>query len=329
MRYRTLGRTGQTISEISFGCGNVGGLLIRGDHADQVRAVARAMELGVTYFDTAAAYGDGKSEETLGRVFSELRVGPEVLVGTKLRLQAGDAAAGPGRIRELFEASLDRLQREAVDILYYHGRIRADDSSGDRSLTVSQVIGPLMDAYQELRRSGKVRFLGFTGLGETPAVLEVIGRGGFDVMHCYFSAANPSAGYPVPPSFGPQDLGLMIDRAAAAGVGALAIRILAAGALAGAERHPLAGGTDGVLISGTDYAADAARAARLRPIAAELGVGLAELAMRFALSKAGLATALVGVSEVEQIELAARAADAGPLPPDVVQRIVDTVLEGE
>jgi aryl-alcohol dehydrogenase-like predicted oxidoreductase len=186
-----------------------------------------------------------------------------------------------------------------------------------------------MDAFQELRRAGRVRFLGFTGLGETPAVLEIIARGGFDVMHCYFSAANPSAGYPVPQTFGPQDLGLMIDRAAAAGVGVLAIRILAAGALAGTERHPLAGGTDGVLISGTDYAADGGRAERLRPIAAELGVSLPELAVRFALSKAALATALVGVSEVGQIEFAAQAAAAGPLPRDVVQRIIDAVVEAE
>ena len=146
-------------------------------------------------------------------------------------------------------------------------------------------------------------------------------------MHCYFSAANPSAGYPVPSSFGPQDLGLMIDRAAGAGVGVLAIRILAAGALAGTERHPLAGGTDGVLISGTDYADDERRAERLRPIAAELGIGLAELAVRFALSKVGLATALVGVSAVDQIEFATRAAEAGPLPAEAVQRIVDTVVE--
>ena len=62
MRYRPLGNTGLQVSEIGFGCGNVGGLMIRGEHADQVKAVARAVELGINYFDTAPSYGDGQSE---------------------------------------------------------------------------------------------------------------------------------------------------------------------------------------------------------------------------------------------------------------------------
>ena len=72
MNYRQLGRTGMNVSEVGFGCGNVGGLMIRGDHGDQVKAVARAMELGINYFDTASQYGDGQSETNLGRVLKEL-----------------------------------------------------------------------------------------------------------------------------------------------------------------------------------------------------------------------------------------------------------------
>ena len=64
MLYRNLGRTGPRISEIGFGCGNVGGLMVRGSHEDQVRAVEAALELGINYFDTAAGYGDGKSKPT-------------------------------------------------------------------------------------------------------------------------------------------------------------------------------------------------------------------------------------------------------------------------
>ena len=96
-----------------------------------------------------------------------------------------------------------------------------------------------------------------------------------------------------------------------------------AGALAGeTERHPLAGGTGGTLISGTDYGADIERAERLRPIAAEAGSSLPELGMRFALSKPGIASALVGFSSLDQIDEAVRAAEAGPLSDEVVQRIV-------
>jgi L-galactose dehydrogenase/L-glyceraldehyde 3-phosphate reductase len=121
----------------------------------------------------------------------------------------------------------------------------------------------------------------------------------------------------------------MIDRAAAVGMGALAIRILAAGALAGApDRHPLAGGTGGVLITGADYESDVQRADRLRPLSDELGISLPELAIRFALAKRELATVLVGVSAIEQVEFAARAAAAGPLPSGAVERIVRQATSG-
>ena len=67
MEYRPLGSAAIQVSEIGFGCGNVGGLMIRGERSAQVRAVARALELGINYFDTAPSYGDGQSETNLGQ----------------------------------------------------------------------------------------------------------------------------------------------------------------------------------------------------------------------------------------------------------------------
>jgi aryl-alcohol dehydrogenase-like predicted oxidoreductase len=259
-------------------------------------------------------------------VLRELK--PDVLVGTKLGLTPADLEDGAKRARQLFRDSLDRLGRDSVDLLYYHGRIREDGAPGDRALSVSQVTGPLLDLFRDFQRAGQTRIFGFTGLGETPAVVEAIQSASFDMLHCYFNAVNPSAGYPVPTGFAPQNMGQMIDHANTAGMGVLAIRILAAGALAGEEeRHPIAGGTGGSLISGTDYSDDQRRAERLRPIAREMGISLAEMAIRFALSRPGIATALVGISSVDQVEFAARAADAGPLPADVVDRIVRRATE--
>ena len=322
---RPLGRTGLSISEIGFGCGNVGGLLVRGERREQVRAVARAIELGITYFDTAAQYGDGLSERNLGRALGELRA--EVLVGTKVNVTRDDLALGPQRLRALVEAGLARLDRQAVDVLFYHGTIRAAPAADPRALTAEEVLGPLLDSFRSLRDAGLVRVLGFTGLGDTDEVLRVLQPDGFDVVQCYLNAVNPSAAYPVPPSFEPQHLGQMIDRAAEAGLGVLAIRVLAAGALTGGARHPLAGGPGSVLVGGTDYQGDLARAERLRPLAQELGISLPELALRFALSKPEVACVLVGFSSLAQVEQAARAAAAGPLPPDVVARIVQIAAE--
>ena len=67
MDYRVLGSTGLEVSQIGFGCGNVGGLMIRGGPEERVRAVARAMELGVNYFDAAPVYGNGAAHVILGR----------------------------------------------------------------------------------------------------------------------------------------------------------------------------------------------------------------------------------------------------------------------
>src|SRR5882724_11434768 len=98
MDQRVLGRTGAKLSVLGFGCGAVGGLMVRGAKPDQERAVARALERGINYFDTAAAYGDGESEKNLGRVLKTLR--PEIVLGTKFTIlpeEAGQIGAAVTR----------------------------------------------------------------------------------------------------------------------------------------------------------------------------------------------------------------------------------------
>ena len=73
MEKRRLGKTGFEVSLLGFGCGAVGGLMTNGDPKDQERAVARALELGINYFDTAAQYGSGRSETNLGRIWKALK----------------------------------------------------------------------------------------------------------------------------------------------------------------------------------------------------------------------------------------------------------------
>ena len=104
MDYRQLGRTGLRVSALGFGCGDVGGLIVRGTPAERERAVARAVELGINYFDTAAAYGNGRSEENLGEVLRRLR--PDVYVGTKFRLEPSDLSDVAGGVARSLEASL-------------------------------------------------------------------------------------------------------------------------------------------------------------------------------------------------------------------------------
>ena len=103
----TLGRTKLKVAALGFGCGAVGGLMVRGAPKDQERAVARAVELGINYFDTAPSYGNGESERNLGRVLGLLK--PNVLVGTKVNVPAAERARVGAAIAVSLEASLRRL----------------------------------------------------------------------------------------------------------------------------------------------------------------------------------------------------------------------------
>src|SRR5580704_4561330 len=117
MEMRTYGRTGMKVSILGFGCGAVGGLMVRGDPADQERAVARALDVGVNYFDTAWQYGNGESEKNLGRILKKLKP-TNIVVGTKVRLPSTDFGRIGAAIAASLDASLARLQLDCVDFFY-------------------------------------------------------------------------------------------------------------------------------------------------------------------------------------------------------------------
>ena len=319
MQTRILGRTGLSVSVLGFGCGAVGGLMVRGDPADQERAVARAVDRGVIYFDTAPLYGDGQSETNLGHVLAKLK--PNVLVGTKARVRSNEKADIARAIEAGIDASLRRLGRDHVDLFQLHNPI-AGDGSGE-ALTPEMVLDQVAPAFDALRRRGKTRFVGFTAVGETSALHAVVGSGAFDTAQVCYNMLNPSAGGPVPANHPGQDYGDLLGRIQAAGMGAIGIRVLAGGALSGtAERHPNASPPPEPIGSGPDYAADLARAQTLRPLIEEAGAAtLAEVAIRFAISHPAMGTALIGIATPEQFEAAVAAAEKGGLPDSVLGRL--------
>ena len=319
MEYRPLGRTGLNVSEIGFGCGNVGGLMIRGEHSDQVTAVARAMELGINYFDTASSYGDGVSETNLGRVLNELAA--DVYVGTKFRVTTNEPGQVKGNVIASVEDSLTRMQREQVDLIQLHNHVSS--SPGGGSVSPDEVLGEVVDAMRALRDQGKVRFWGMTGVGETAALLRVIDSGVLHTTQTVYNLVNPSAGNTVVPNFDMPDYENLIGRAAACGMGALVIRVLAAGALSGEEtRHPVAVPTVAPIGSGRDYNQDMARGSQFTFLQSEgYAANLVEASIRFALSKAGVSTVLVGYSSLEHMEQAVEYAAKGALPEDALARL--------
>ena len=312
MEYRQLGRTGLYVSALGFGCGAVGGLLVRGDYAEMVRTVARAVELGVNYFDTAASYGDGLSETNLGRVLMELR--SEVLVGTKVMIREEELDDIAGAVIRSVERSLGRLGRERVDLLQLHNPLAVARQPGRPWLTAG-ALAAVGEAFERLRQQGKTRFWGINGIGETAALHAAVDLGQAKTIQCCYNLINPSAGAALPAGFPFQDYDRLIERAAGQGLGVIAIRALAGGALSGtADRHANAAAAVDPIASGRDFAEDVAHAGRFAFLVKEgYAENLAEAAIRFALGKPEISTVLVGISDGEQLEQAARFATRGPL----------------
>ena len=324
MDYKLWGRTGLRVSQLGFGCGNIGGLLIRGDHSEGIRAVARAVELGVNYFDTAPSYGDGESETNLGSALKS--VGTHVYVGTKVRLAAETTTAIRKTIISSVEGSLSRLGREYVDLVQLHNSIVVSQQGGQGSLSVDDVVDQVVPAFQALQNQGEARFWGVTGFGETEALHEVVDTGAVYTVQTCYNLLNPSAGQAVRPGFSFQDFGGLIDRARDREMGVIAIRVLAAGALSGVEeRHRVASATAAPMGSGRDYHEDVMGAKRFEVLVGDGHVdNLIEAAVRFAISKEGVSTELVGFSSLNQVNLACEYTSKGPLPTEALRLIAET-----
>lgn len=319
MDKRPLGTTGLSVSDIGFGCGNVGGLMIRGEHGDQVRAVARAMELGINYFDTASSYGNGQSETNLGRVLKELAA--DVYVGTKFRVTTHESGRIKGNVIASVEESLARLQRDQVDLIQMHNHVETVGEGG--SVSPEEALGEVVDALQELRQQGKVRFWGMTAVGEPTALHRVIAAGALNTIQSVYNLVNPSAGNAVPDGFDMPDYGNQIQLASDNGMGVLVIRVLAAGALSGEiARHPVAVPSVAPIGSSQDYSKDQARADGFRFLVQEGYAGsLVEASLRFALGNPGVSSVLVGYSSMDHLEQAVKFAANGPLPSEALARL--------
>jgi aryl-alcohol dehydrogenase-like predicted oxidoreductase len=320
MEMRVFGRTGMQLSVLGFGCGAVGGLMVRGERLDQERTVARAIATGVNYFDTAVQYGNGESEKNLGRVLQRLKPANAV-VGTKVRVASADFGRIADAVTKSLDDSLARLRRDHVDIFHLHNALTA--TGGGEALGIRQVLDEVVPAFQRLREAGKTRFLGLTAVGDTAALHQAIDARAFDSAQVVYNMLNPSAATALPANYPAQDYGRLFDHTGMAGVGVIGIRVLAGGALSGsAARHPIASPPPAPIGSAKNYDADVVRASRLMPLVKEdFAASLTEAATRFAISQPEIGTILVGMAAPEQFEDALAAVLKGPLPAAAFERL--------
>ncbi len=156
MKKRTLGNSNLQVSSIGLGCMGLSfGYGPATDKQDAIRLIRKAFELGVTFFDTAEAYGPFKNEELLGEALSPIR--DEVIIATKFGFEQGLSEFGmnskPENIRRVTDAALKRLRTDRIDLLYQH-RV-------DTSVPIEDVAGTV----KELIKAGKVKHFGLSEAG--------------------------------------------------------------------------------------------------------------------------------------------------------------------
>ena len=308
MRYRTFGRTGLQVSELVFGGGWVGGVLIHQDDATKLATLRRAMNAGINWIDTAPMYGKGQSEQALGWLLREIDARPHL--STKVFLDSARLDDIPGQVERSVHESLQRLGRESVDVLLLHNLLAASASAG--TITAEHVLGAggAADALERMREQGLTRHIGFTALGDADSCLRVAGSGRFDAAQVYYNLLNPSAARRMPQRWTGQDFSGLIDACKAQATAIMAIRVFAAGVLATDLRH----GREAIVTQATDLATEERRA---RAMFAALGDAYgtrAQTALRFALTNPDVSCAIIGLAEPAHLEEALAGALLGPLP---------------
>ncbi len=312
MRYRTFGRSGLQVSELVFGGGWVGGVLIHADDETKRQVFRRALDAGINWIDTAANYGQGKSEEAIGWLLQEVADKP--YISTKVYLDLARLDDVQGQVERSMAESLQRLRLESVELMQLHNPIGPETT--ERMISVEHVLrqGGVADALDRLRAQGLTRLIGFTALGDAAACREVIASRRFDSAQVYYNMLNPSAARPMPPAWTGHHFDGLIAACKEHGVAVMNIRVLAAGVLASEQRH-------GREIPITEHADLDAEAARARAIFARLGDRYgtrAQTAIRFALANPDLACIVIGLAEPAHLEEALAAVEMGPLPQEAL-----------
>jgi len=284
---RTLGRTGLSVSEIGFGSWAIGGNAFGNsygttDDAESQRAIRRAFELGCNFFDTADVYGHGHSEELLGAALHDVR--DQVIIATKVggnfynRDMRMDFT--PSYLRFAVERSLERLRTDRIDLLQLHNPPLS-------LIPASATYEPL----EAMKREGLVRFYGLSvhppeeGIAAVNATMP-------DTVQIVYNLARREA----------EDT--FLPTAYAAQVGVIAREPLANGFLAG-RYHAESTWERGDIRSRMPrpYVTQlAALGRRVRELAEKSGMTAAQLALKFVLDRGDVASAIVGMKTVRQVE---------------------------
>ena len=303
MKYRTLGRTGFSVSDVGYGAWGIGGALWQGGTDDEsVRALHRAIDLGINFIDTALAYGDGHSEKLVGRVAREAK--KRIYIATKVPPLNQEWPAKPGvGIDKVFpyeyilrstETSLQHLKVDTIDLQQLHVWNPEWFHRED-----------WRRAFEELKTSGKVRAVGVSINDHQPdSALELVQSGLIDCVQVIYNVFDQSP---------EKNLFPLTQKM---NVGVLARVPFDEGSLTGSV-------TEASVFQPKDFRSEYFREGRkkqvvehISAIERDLGItrdSLAEIALRFIISHPAVSSTIPGMRTVRNVERNAAVSDKGPL----------------
>jgi len=309
MKYRPLGGTGLSVSEIGFGCWGIGGVTAGAtsygvvDDKASLRALERAFDLGINFYDTSNLYGDGHSEELLGAAFAHRR--DKVVIATKAGRSTYETEAyDPADVRRSVEGSLHRLRTDYVDVIEIHSPSSID------ALAQTEA----MSTLKALKREGKIRAVGISVKAPAEAI-GAIEKLGAEVIQVNFNLVDQRASE-----------GEVFTVAAARKVGVIARTPLCFGMLSGkVSPETVFDARDHRSVWPKEQIVRWIEASGMfvKAVAAAGKQTDAQVALRFCLSFPAVSSTIPGMLNAAEVEENAVASDLGPLCRDDLARIVD------
>jgi aryl-alcohol dehydrogenase-like predicted oxidoreductase len=310
MKYRTLGRTDLKVSEIGFGAWAVGGSWGEQKESDSIDAMHRALDRGVNFIDTAAVYGDGRSERIIAKVLKERK--ERIFVATKTPPAPGpwppmpyckdDERYSETTIRRNVEERLRNLQIDCIDILQLHTWTRAWNRNPR----------PL-DVLKKLQTEGKLRFIGLsTPEHDQNALIDLMRRGYLDtvqVIYNIFEQEPAAEFFPV---------------ALESNVGVIVRMAFDEGVLAGKYSKSMKFQPDdfrNLYFAGDRLERAVNRAEKVRKEIEGTAWTLPQAALKFTLAHPAVGTVLMGIRNVRQAEENTAVSDLPDLPEELLRRL--------
>ena len=312
MQYRTLGRTGWNVSTISFGAWAIGGTWGLVEDQDSLRALHRAVELGVNFFDTADVYGDGRSERLLAKLKKERK--EQIIIATKAGRQLNPHTASGYTTQNLtsfIERSLVNLDVEAIDLVQLHC-----------PPTEVFYMPEVFSALDDLVRAGKLLYYGVS-VEKVEEAIKAIDYPGVQTVQIIFNMFRQR----------PAEL---FKEAQRKQVGILARLPLSSGMLAGKMSRSTTFSLDdhrkfnrqgeafdrGETFSGVDYETGLKAVDELRQLIPS-GMSMAQMAMRWILMHEAVTCAIPGAKRPDQVEENVKTADLPPLDESLMTAVAE------